>query len=164
MLNAVLHDVVVTMGVYADVGLMLKAPVHYGAENAVNLRQASNPMHNVVRTGVFQPGPAFNIIIGRFRRRDIGKIANNPLTLRHHKAVAGGNIGLNNLTGRVAVHPLADVAACAHNAFGRFQNGHYGRKVRGMRTADGHHCISLSRTSMPGRSAGRPERSVWEKW
>ena len=27
-----------------------------------------------------------------------------------------------------------------------------------------HHCISLSRTSMPGRRAGRPDRSVWEKW
>ena len=46
--DVVLHDVVVAMGVYADVGVVGETVVHDAAEDVVNMRITGNAVHYVI--------------------------------------------------------------------------------------------------------------------
>ena len=65
--DVVLHDVIVTMGVYPEVGVFGLAPLDNAAEYSVDLRETAYPVNDMIGKGVFQPLTAEDLGVGRFR-------------------------------------------------------------------------------------------------
>ena len=55
LLDIVLHDMVVLMGIDADVCITLETEVHDVAEDVVNIRVAGNAMYDMIGLYVIQP-------------------------------------------------------------------------------------------------------------
>ena len=48
LLDVVLHDMIILMGINTDVGIMQKAEVHNVGKDAVNIRIAGNTMNDMI--------------------------------------------------------------------------------------------------------------------
>ena len=66
--NVVLHNLVVMMGIYADVRVMREAEVHDAAEDAVSLRVAGYAMDYMIRLCVIKPFTIIDFTICGFWR------------------------------------------------------------------------------------------------
>ena len=78
-----LHDEVVPVGVYADIGVVGEAPVHNQPEHPVDLRTTADPVDDVVGLAAFRPLPLIDLRIRRLRRRHEREISyQGPLVLR----------------------------------------------------------------------------------
>jgi hypothetical protein len=53
--NVVLHDMVVFMGIDADVRIMRKAEIHDVAEDSMGIGNAGNTMNHMIRKGIVCP-------------------------------------------------------------------------------------------------------------
>ena len=125
--NTVLHNVIITVGVYADVGFALKSPVQDASEDAVGIRGTAHSVNDVIRPGIIQPGALVNLGISWFRRSYEGKVAHNASGIGHNIAIATGDIGIYNGLRWISAGPLKHIAGGTHYASGCIQNGHYSR-------------------------------------
>ncbi len=87
-------------------------------------RGAADAVDDVVGRSVVQPGAAVDALVGGFRGRDEGEVRDDGVRFAHDVAVPGCDIGPDHRFGRIAVHPLVEVPAPAHDALGRFKDGH----------------------------------------
>ena len=55
LLDVVLHDSIILMGIDADVCIMREAEVHDRAKDAVDVRIAGNTMDDMIRLSIIQP-------------------------------------------------------------------------------------------------------------
>ena len=68
LLNVVLHNQIILMGIDADVCIMRKAVIYDLAENAVNIRITGNAMDDVIGFYIIQPFTIIYTRVCRFRR------------------------------------------------------------------------------------------------
>jgi hypothetical protein len=64
--DVVLHNLVVAMGVYADIRIMREAEIHDAAEDAVSLRVAGYSMDYMIRLCVIKPLTIIDFAVCRF--------------------------------------------------------------------------------------------------
>ena len=64
--NVVLHNLVVMMGIYADVRVMREAEVHDAVKYAMNIWIASYSMYNMIRLCVIKPLAIIDSGVSRF--------------------------------------------------------------------------------------------------
>ena len=75
--DVVLHDVVVAMGVYADVGVVGETVVHDTAEDVVNMRITGNTVNHMIGLCVINPFAIVDGAVGRFWRRKKCEVCHN---------------------------------------------------------------------------------------
>ncbi len=91
------HDVVVSVGVDADIPLLGKAIVHDTPEYAMSLWHTGNPMDDMIRRRVAGPLPLLYIKIGGIWRGKESKIGNNHTVILYHETTKTLHISLDNL-------------------------------------------------------------------
>ena len=75
--DVVLHDVVVAMGVYADVGVLGETVVHDAAEDVVNMRITGNTVNHMIGLCVINPFAIADGAVGGFWRRKKCEVCHN---------------------------------------------------------------------------------------
>ena len=128
----VLHDMIVLMGVNADVVLTGKTEVHDAFEDAMRVWGTGNTVKGVVK-----PFTVINLGVSRFWGGQKGKVANDLPSILYHIATILSHIRKHNLLGRIAVLPLVRVPRIGHNLPGSIKYCHDGLHILDGRFADG---------------------------
>ena len=110
----VLHDFVVTMGIYADVRIMREAEFHDAAKNTVSLRVAGNAMDDMIRLRIIYPLTFIDLGISRFWGWQESKVANDLTIIFNHKAAVLFHISSNDCLRGIAFSPLVHIARLPH--------------------------------------------------
>ena len=143
LLDVMLHDKVVLVGIDADVCIMGEAEVHDVAEDAVNIRVAGNAMYDMIGFYVIQPFAIVYLRVSRLRGGQKSEIADNLLwrlvltiALFNDKTSMLLHIVQENSLRRVAVSPLVHVARRPHNLLRGLHHLHNLRYVCWFRLSD----------------------------
>ena len=86
LLDVVLHDSIVPMGIYANVCILREAESHDVTEDTVNIREAGNTVYDMIGLYVIQPLTIVYLRVGRLWRGQKSKIADNVVYIYNDKA------------------------------------------------------------------------------
>jgi hypothetical protein len=81
LLDVVLHNMVVPMGVYTDIAILGKTEVHDALEDAASFWNAGNTMNNMVGKVIVYPLAIIYLGVGRLRGRQKRKVSHNTATI-----------------------------------------------------------------------------------
>ena len=115
LLDVVLHDTVVLMGIDSDVYIMRETEVHDIAKDAVNIWITGYTMNDMVGQGVVCPLTIIYLRVGRLRRVQKGEIADDATSVLNDKATMLLHIADDDSLRRVAVSPLVHVTRLPHD-------------------------------------------------
>ena len=128
--NVVLHNLVVMMGIYADVLVMREAEVHDVVEYAMNIWIAGYSMYNMIRLCVIKPFTIIDFTICGFWRWKKSKVTNNLITILNDIAAIPFHISHYGSLRRIAIAPLVHIARLPHNSFCSIHDFHNLSHVR----------------------------------
>ena len=135
-----LQDVVVPVGVRAQVRHPAAAPVYAGCCQQSSAACACQAVYGGIRQGVVQPLPPVDAGISRFFARDAGKRPDGfPLSVLADVAIPVGNVVQYGGGFGIAVGPLLQVSAFPHDAFSLFKKFHQGVQVFVLCFSDAGH-------------------------
>ena len=119
LLQDVLQDMVVPMGVGAQVGHLFVAPLQAGVRHAFACACARQPVDDAVGRRVVHPFPFMNMRVSRLVAPNKGKSPDNLSgVVCTHIAVAVLDVCQDYFFGRIVSSPLPHVPAFPHDAFG----------------------------------------------
>lgn len=127
--ETMLHDAIVPVGIDTDVRVLPAAPVQYAPEDAVGVREAGEPVYDMIGHLILQPFTALDVGVRGFRGREKGEIGYRGLIVLHQEATAAGNITPDNVGRRIPVLPLMQVPRPPHNLPSRLQDLQNGREI-----------------------------------
>ena len=122
--DIVLHDVVVPMGVNANVPLFGEAEVNDALEDAASFRYAGNAMDDMIGKNVIHPLTTINGRVSGFGRWQKSEISHHKAIVLNHIAAVLLNVRLNSFQRGVTLFPLIGIARVPHNGFGGRENLH----------------------------------------
>lgn len=136
----VLHDAIVAMGIYPQVGQLLIAPVKASAGYAVAIGRTGQPMDDTVWPCIVEPCTTVDAGIGWLACEDEGKGSyHQAIGLGDDVTVAIGYLPTDLCFRRVTAGPLIEVAAIAHNTPSCIKELHHTGKVSEGSFTDVHH-------------------------
>ena len=91
-----LHNLVVTMGVYADVRIMGEAEFHNTSEDAVSIWITGYSMDYMIRLNIINPLTFANLSISQLWRWQKSKVANDLATVLNDKTTISFHISSND--------------------------------------------------------------------
>ena len=139
-----LHDGVVTMGVYADVVGVAEAELQHGSEDSMGGTGSGNAVDDMVGVGVVNPCALVDFLVGGLRGGDEGECAGGYAVITDDVADTALNV-LKEYVGRgVAIGPLVEIATFTHRASG----------IIGKAQQCGNICLG-------GKSDGADHIDVW---
>ena len=152
--DAVLHDVVVTVGVDAEVALPFQAPCDDVGEHPVSVRETGDAVDYMVRQRIVHPTAALDHVVSWFRRRHEGEIGNDTSIVFNDESPTHSDIFPDGVRRRIPVRPLVGVPALTHDAPCRIQHGQDGGDVGRRRRTDisiqaGHGALSVPIANIP---------------
>ena len=118
------HDMVIAVGIYAEVGLRSLAVTHYGIKDAMDMRSAGDTMNDVIR-GVIEPRAVIDVAIGGIRARTEDEVAHGVAIISSDEpGIATGNVLTDNVTRGITVDPLMGIATLLHDGTCPMDDGH----------------------------------------
>lgn len=118
------HDVVIAVGINAEVGLRSLAVAHYCIKDAVDMRFAGDTMNDVIR-GVIEPRAVIDVAIGGVRARTEDEVAHGVAIISSDEpGIATDNVLTDNVTGGITVDPLMGIATLLHDGTCPVDDGH----------------------------------------
>lgn len=111
-----LHDVIIAMRVYLQIGHLLEAPVETSLCHPTTQWLTGQAMHYPIGRGGIQPSSLIDMYIGGIYAYDEGEGSHNmPCGIQHQVAVALRYIMLHQLTSRLSTSPLVHIAIGTHD-------------------------------------------------
>lgn len=118
------HDMVIAVGINAEVGLRSLAVTHHGIKDAMDMRSAGDTMKDVIR-GVIEPGAVIDVAIGGVWAWTEDEVAHGIAIISSDEpGIATGNVLTDNVTGGIAVDPLMGIATLLHDGTCPVDDGH----------------------------------------
>ena len=117
MLQAMLHDFIVTMGINADVMIMPETVVHDTAKDTMSIGITGNTMDYMIGFCIIKPLSLVDLGISWFGRSKESKVTNHLTIVFNHKASVILHVSSNGSFRRVAFSPLVHIPRLPHNAF-----------------------------------------------
>ncbi len=116
MLQAMLHDFIVPMGVDADVTAKSETVVENVAHDAMVTGKTGYPVNDIIRLNVVNPFASADYGIRGIRPGDEGPCGNGHISVQQEIALAAVDVKPYLIFRRVIVAPLMRIAAASHDS------------------------------------------------
>ena len=110
LLDVVLHDTVILMGIDTNVFIMREAEVHDIAKDAMSIRVAGYTMYDVIGLYVVKPLAVVYLRVGWLWRRQKSEITHDMASILYDIATMLFHIADDECLRRVAISPLVHIS------------------------------------------------------
>ncbi len=165
--DVVLHDMIVTMGIYAKRMCPFKSPFEHAIPYSMHIRPTCQTVDDIVWF-IVQPCTFIDLCVCWFGSRQEGEVCHNPSVICDHIATMSIYVRMDSLLGGIAVDPLVHVPRSVHHLpcciYHRHDSrniGHYGFAY----SSHGHLCaLTNSIASLPLRWSISMYRTATRVW